>query len=247
MKKTSIFLAFAILFSISLFAQQGGDWRTGKWHRNFPEHLLTLHVSSTQTVTQQSVTNPWSIGVNVGYENRIRPYNKKNTVSLGWGVHSGIQLYPGLNIKHNATGSLEEVKFGSYRTYAYVPLMASASMYITTRPTASFFLQLAAGGNMLLGQRDFALREDLIYVQKDPANSVKLSHFIPTARFILGFMTEIAPNLRFRGSFGVQYEMGYSDEYAGYYLNGGYIEEESVFSNDPTFSTVIELGLAFSL
>ena len=84
MKKTSIFLAFAILFSISLFAQQGGDWRTGKWHRNFPEHLLTLHASSTQTATQQSVTNPWSIGVNVGYENRIRPYNKNNQVSLGW-------------------------------------------------------------------------------------------------------------------------------------------------------------------
>ncbi len=247
MKKTSIFLAFAILFSINLFAQQGGDWRTGKWHRNFPEHLLTLHTSSTQTITQQSITNPWSIGINVGYENRIRPYNKKNKVSLGWGVHSGIQLYPGLSIKHNAVGSQEELKFGSYRTYAYIPLMASASMYITTSPTASFFLQLAAGGNMLLGQRDFAQGENLIYVQKDPANSVKLSHFIPSARCLLGFMTEVAPNIRFRASFGVQYEMGYSDEYAGYYLDGRYIEEENIFSNEPTLSTVVELGLAFSL
>ena len=98
----------------------------------------------------------WSIGVNVGYENRIRPYNKNNQVSLGWGVHTGVQIYPGLSITHNATGSNSEVEFGNYRTYGYVPLMVSASMYITTRPTASFFLQLAAGGNMLLGQRDFA-------------------------------------------------------------------------------------------
>ena len=208
---------------------------------------MTLHVSSTQTTTQQSITNPWSIGFNVGYENRIRPYNKNNQVSLGWGVHSGVQIYPGLSIKHNATGAQEEVEFGNYRTYGYIPLMVSASMYITTRPTASFFLQLAGGGNMLLGQRDFASGENLIYVQKDPANSVKLSHFIPSARFLIGFMTELTPNIRFRGSFGVQYEMGYSDEYKGYYLNGGYIERETVFSNDPTFSTVVELGLAFSL
>lgn len=248
MKKTSIFLAFAILFSINLFAQQGGDWRTGKWHRNFPEHLLTLHASSTQTITQQSVTNPWSIGVNVGYENRIRPYNKNNQVSLGWGVHSGIQIYPGVSIKHNATGSNEEVKFGKYRTYGYVPLMVSASMYITTRSTTSFFLQLAAGANMLLGQRDFAYEENIIYIQKDPANSVKLSHFIPSARFLIGFMTELTPNIRFRGSFGAQYEMGYTDEYRGYCdENGGFTAEESVFTNDPTLSTVVELGLAFSL
>jgi hypothetical protein len=248
MKKTSIFLAFAMLFSINLFAQQGGDWRTGKWHRNFPEHLLTLHASSTQTITQQSVTNPWSIGVNVGYENRIRPYNKSNQVSLGWGVHSGIQVYPGVSIKHNATGSNEEVKFGKYRTYGYVPLMVSASMYITTRPTTSFFLQLAAGANMLLGQRDFAYEENIIYIQTDPANSVKLSHFIPSARFLIGFMTELTPNIRFRGSFGAQYEMGYTDEYRGYCdENGGFTAEESVFTNDPTLSTVVELGLAFSL
>lgn len=247
MKKTSIFLAFAILFSINLFAQRGGDWRTGKWHRNFPEHLLTLHASSTQTATQQSITNPWSIGVNVGYENRIRPYNKNNQVSLGWGVHSGIQIYPGVSIKHNATGSNEEVKFGKYRTYGYVPLMVSASMYITTRPTTSFFLQLAAGANMLLGQRDFAYEENIIYIQKDPANSVKLSHFIPSARFLIGFMTELTPNIRFRGSFGAQYEMGYTDEYRGYCdENGGFTAEESVFTNDPTLSTVVELGLAFS-
>ena len=114
---------------------------------------------------------------------------------------------------------------------------------------AGFKAYLVGGAvrDMLLGQKDFAQGENLIYVQKDPANSVKLSHFIPSARFLVGFMTELAPNLRFRGSFGVQYEMGYTDEYAGYYLNGGYIEKETIFSNDPTFSTVIELGLAFSL
>jgi hypothetical protein len=61
-------------------------------------------------------------------------------------------------------------------------------------------------------------------------------------------MTELTPNIRFRGSFGAQYEMGYTDEYRGYCdENGGFTAEESVFTNDPTLSTVVELGLAFSL
>jgi hypothetical protein len=247
MKKTSIFLGLAILFSISLFAQRGGDWRSGKWHRNFPEHLMTIHASSTQTATQQSITNPWSIGFNVGYENRIRPYNKTNKASFAWGVHSGLQLYPGLGIEHIATGAQEEVEFGRYKTYAQIPLMASASIYVTTRPTASFFMQIAAGGNVVIGQKDYAFEESLIYVQEDPNNSVKISHFVPTARLLLGFMTELTPNLRFRGSFGVQYEMGYTDTYTGFYRNDGYVQRETVFSSDPTISTVVELGIAYSL
>ncbi len=247
MKKTTVFLALAILFSINLFAQQGRDWRTGKWHRNFPEHLMTIHVSSTQMASQQSITNPWSVGLNVGYQNRIRPYNKKNQVSLGWGFYSGVLYYPGLDIKHNAVGSQYEVDFGSYKSYAYIPVMLNAVMYITTRPTASLFIDLAAGGNIMLGQKDFALGQNYIYVQKDPANSVKVTNFIPTARLLFGFMTELTPNMRFRGSFGIQYEMGYTDEYSGYYLNGGYIERETVLSNDPSISTVVELGIAYSL
>ncbi|MBR5253669.1 MAG: hypothetical protein IKV46_01340 [Bacteroidales bacterium] len=247
MKKTTIFLGLAILFSISLFAQRGGDWRTGKWHRNFPENLLNVHVSSNQIATQQSFTNPWSVGVTVGYENRIRPYNKTNKGSLAWGFHTGVQVYPGLGINHNATGANEEVEFGRYKTYTYIPLMASASIYVTTRPTASLFFQLAAGGNLLLGQRDFAVGENLIYVQKDPSNSIKASHFIPSARFLIGFMTELSPNLRFRGSFGIQGELGYTDTYQGRYVNDGYIAGEKVFSNDPALSTVVELGFAFSL
>lgn len=247
MKRTTIFFVVMILFSINLLAQQGGDWRTGKWHRNFKEHLVIFNASSTQMTTTQSFTNPWSIGFNVGYQNRIRPYNKTNQVSLAWGVYSGVQHYPGLTIKHKPIGSEYEQDFGEYKSYTYVPLMATATLYITTRTTTSLFLDFAVGANMMLGQKDFAVSDALIYVQKDPANSVKVTHFVPTARLQLGFMTELTSNLRLRGSFGVQYEMGYSDEYSGYYEHGGYISKPIVMTNDPSFSTVIELGVAYSL
>ncbi len=247
MKKTTIFFALIILLSISGFAQQGGDWRTGKWHRNFPEHLMTFHVSSNQTTTSQSITNPYSIGFNVGYQNRIRPYNKHNQVSLGWGVYSGVLYYPGLSIKHLPVGATEDIDFGEYKSYAEVPLMASAVMYVTTRPTSSFFFELALGCNMMLGQKDFAKGQGYVYVQKDPANSVKVSHFVPTARFLIGFMTELTSNLRFRGSFGAQYEFGYTDYYSGILLDDSFTTKETTISNDPTISTVIELGIAYSL
>ncbi len=247
MKKTTIFFALIILLSISGFAQQGGDWRTGKWHRNFQEHLLIVHASSNQTATSQSITNPYSIGFNIGYQNRVRPYNKRNQVSLGWGVYSGVLYYPGLSIKHAAVGATEDLGFGRYKSYAEVPFMASATMYITTRPTSSFFFELDAGCNMMLGQKDFAKGQEYVYVQKEPIQSVRVSHFVPTARFLIGFMTELAPNLRFRGSFGVQYEFGYTDHYSGILIDDSFTAREITMSNDPTISTVIELGIAYSL
>jgi hypothetical protein len=247
MKKIFIFLSLVMLFSISVFAQRGGDWRTGKWRRDFPENLLNISASSNLIASHQSVTNPWGFGVNVGYQNRVRPYSKTRTSTWGWGFHTGIHVYPGLNIRHSATGASEEVKFGKYKTYTYVPLMGSIVGYLITRPTASLFMEISAGGNIMLGQKDFSTG-GRIYVQEDPANSIKVTHFIPTVKCLVGFKTEISTNIRFRGVVGYQGELfGYTDTYSGYYVNGAYKERETVFSNDPTHGIVFELGLAFSL
>lgn len=247
MKKTTIFFALLIVLSINTFAQQGGDWRTGKWHKDFAEHLMTVNATSNQFATSQNVTNPWSIGFNVGYQNRIRPYYKHNKVSFGWGIYSGLIYYPGVTISHNAVGAEDEVDFNSYKSFAQIPLMANALMYITTSSSTSMFFELAAGGNIMLGQKDFAIDENYVYVQKDPDNSVKVSHFVPTARFMIGFMAELSPNLRFRGSFGAQYELGYKETYSGILIDDSFDKVENVLSCDPSISTVIELGIAYSL
>lgn len=279
MKRITILFA-VLLFAVQSFATQDekpeqkntdqtvysqmNDWRDGVYRRRVKENLIFLDVEGVVNAVEDLFeTDPWGLGVRVGFEHKTRPSTISSRFTIGYGLQLGVTRYFGKDIKVEALGSHDLVKRGAYKSYTEIPLMLNFNWYYNFK-NSCISIGLSAGANFMLGQRDVALdyvvieeffgmstdnyefRDYEASIQQD-ANNVSLTHIRPTGRVVLGYMTELSEDWRFRIQAGLEYQMGYDDKYSGYYLNTGYIKRYHEGISKDNFTPFLSVGLAYSL
>lgn len=223
------------------------DWREGQWKRNVPEHLLSVNIAGSYTITPNYVnTNPFGAGLTLGYQYKTRGWKLNPQFTTSFGGYSGVLFYRGASVERNAEGARHEIIIDRLKTYTYVPLMLNANIHYDFNKT-SIYLGVDAGVNMMIGEKDFE-QESIIYIQKN-FDEIKVTRFVPTAKAKLGFMQEVSPNIRLKFNAGISYEMGYKDDFNGAYINGGFVEsvEMTDLKQADSIDPFAEFGLVISL
>ncbi len=223
------------------------DWRSGKWRRNVPEHLLTVGIGGTYTINAGAkTTNPFGVGATVAYQYKMRNWKINSHFTTSFGGYTGILYYRGASVVRTAEGARHDVIFDRYKSHAVVPLMLSANLHYDFNKT-TIFLGVDAGANMIIGERDYE-KDGVIYVQKN-VDELRITRFLPSARGKIGFMQEFSPSIKLKFQAGVQYEMGHKDDFNGAFANGGY--DKDVVATDLERAAAIdpfaEIGLVISL
>lgn len=279
MKRLTILFS-VLFFAVQLFAEEYGnqettsrsqtafsqksDWREGVYRRRVSENLISLDVEGVFNVVENlSETNPWGLGVRVGFEHKTRPSTISSRFTIGYGLQLGVSRYFGKDIKVEALGSHDLVKRDSYKSYTEIPLLLNFNWYYNFKRSC-VSLGVSAGVNFMLGQRDVALDyvimeeyfgigtdnwefADYVASKQQNSNDVSLSHVRPTGRIVLGYMLELSEDWRFRVQTGVEYQMGYEDKYSGYYFNKGYISQYHEGTSQANITPFLSVGLAYSL
>ena len=210
------------------------DWRDGHWRRNVPEHLISVNVNGAYTISDgYTTTNPFAVGATLAYQYKMRHWKVNSHFTTSFGGYSGVLYYRGASIDR-------------YKSYTLVPFMLEANLHYDFNRT-SIYLGVDAGANMMIGFKDFE-QDGGVHIQKN-FGEIKVSRFIPSAKAKLGFMQEIGPMLKLRFAAGIQYQMGYKDDFDGVYRNGGYYPEESVTDLEvkAQMDPFAEIGLVISL
>lgn len=268
---------FCLIFSVGANAEndnvttqtspsfsQMNDWRVGNYRRKVKENYLTCDIDVIPVIAAGfSETNPWGAGVRFGYEHKTRPSSISSRFSIGYGGHIGISRYFGKDIEVSAVGNPNAITRDSYKSFTEIPIMLDFSWYYNFS-RSSIALHLSAGINMLLGQRDATVTDfneeyfdqtaiDLLNnngyvasVQNEP-NDVAISHIIPTFRAGLGYMYELSQDWRFRVQAGVEYQMGYEDDYSGYFLNTNYMPYYHKGTSPASLNPFVSVGFVYSL
>lgn len=223
------------------------DWRSGQWNRNVPEHLLSINIGGMSVITAgyKNVT-PFALGLTAGYQYKMRHWEINPSFTASWGGYTGVYYYRGAAVKHTAEGARHDIITDRYKSHTYVPLMLSINLHYDFKHT-SIYLGADAGANLMIGEKDLE-KDGAIYLQKN-TDELRITRFVPSARVKLGFMQELNPLIKLRFQAGVQYELGYKDDYNGMYYNGGFIPEDSKtdFKNDASIDPFAEIGIVFSL
>ncbi len=223
------------------------DWRNAQWNRHVPEHLLSVNIAGSYTITQNYVnTNPFSAGLTLAYQYKLRHWKTNPNFTTSFGGYSGVLFFRGASVERNAEGARHEIIIDRFKSYTYVPLMLNANIHYNIKNT-SIYLGIDAGVNMMIGEKDFEL-DNVIYIQKN-FDEIKVTRFIPTAKAKLGFMQDITPRFKLKFHAGVAYEMGYKDDFNGAYINGGFDEsiEMTDLEHAASLDPFAEFGLVISL
>jgi len=249
--------------AVSVFSKMN-DWRTGDYRRRVSENIITLDAEANMNMLSNfENTNPWGAGFRIGFEHKMRPSSISSRFTIGYGLQLGVSRYFGKDIKVEALGSHDLIKRDAYKSYTEIPFLLNFNWYYNFN-RSSISLGLSAGVNFMIGQRDLTL--DYIYinehfgistdneefinysasVQKDE-NNVSLTHVRPTARVVLGYMTELSEDWRLRVQAGAEYKMQYDDKYSGYYLDKGYIEQYHEGTSKANLAPFLSIGLGYSL
>lgn len=223
------------------------DWRDGHWRRNVPEHLISVNVNGAYTISDgYTTTNPFAVGATLAYQYKMRHWKVNSHFTTSFGGYSGVLYYRGASVERTAEGARHDISIDRYKSYTLVPFMLEANLHYDFNRT-SIYLGVDAGANMMIGFKDFE-QYGGVYIQKN-FGEIKVSRFIPSAKAKLGFMQEIGPMLKLRFAAGIQYQMGYKDDFDGVYRNGGYYPEESVTDLEvkAQMDPFAEIGLVISL
>ena len=165
------------------------DWRSAQWNRHVPEHLLSVNIAGSYTITQNYVnTNPFSAGLTLAYQYKLRHWKTNPNFTTSFGGYSGVLFFRGASVERNAEGARHEIIIDRFKSYTYVPLMLNANIHYNIKNT-SIYLGIDAGVNMMIGEKDFEL-DDIIFIQKN-FDEIKVTRFIPTAKAKLGFITPL--------------------------------------------------------
>ena len=223
------------------------DWRSGQWRRNVPEHLLSVNIGGMPVITAgYKNTTPFALGLTVGYQYKMRHWSFSPNFTASWGGYTGAWYYRGAAVKHVAEGARHEIITDRYKSHTYVPLMLTANLHYDFKRT-SIYLGVDAGANLMIGEKDFE-KDGAIFLQKN-TDELRITRFVPSAKVKLGMTQELSPVIKLRFQAGVQYEMGYDDDYNGVYFNGGFAPDfkKTSFGNDDSIDPFAEIGIVFSL
>ena len=124
--------------------------------------------------------------------------------------------------------------------------MLTANLHYDFKRT-SIYLGVDAGANLMIGEKDFE-KDGAIFLQKN-TDELRITRFVPSAKVKFGMTQELSPVIKLRFQAGVQYEMGYDDDYNGVYFNGGFDPDlkKTSFGNDDSIDPFAEIGIVFSL
>jgi hypothetical protein len=258
MKRAILFLALAFVTLNAAQAQR--DWRNGIWHKDIPEHFLTLDLGGTYIITQNfKDMNPLGLNAQVGYQYKERPFQKR--LSFAFGGYVGYSYYPSKDIVVEGSTFVLD----SYKSYSYVPIMLNASLYFNIR-TSYIFFGVDAGINLMLCERDY--KADSVFTLPSQAsplvdtfvvmpltffpvanegNPLTISRIVPTAKVYLGYMKEFNHNLRLRIKAGIEYNMGYEMDYQALMMNGSIVPATGKVKVVDNIDPFVTIGLVYSL
>ncbi len=223
------------------------DWRSGQWRRNVPEHLLSVNIGGMPVISAgYKNTTPFAFGLTAGYQYKMRHWKVNPNFTASWGGYTGVWYYRGAAVKRVAEGARHEIITDRYKSHTYIPLMLNANLHYDFKHT-SIYIGIDVGANLMIGEKDFE-KDDAIFIQKN-IDELRITRFVPAANVKLGMTQELSPMIKLRFQAGVQYEMGYDDDYNGMYYNGGFNPEVSKtsFKNDDSINPFAEIGIVFSL
>lgn len=243
---------------------QMNDWRIGDYRRKVTENFISFDVEAMPVIaTEFKETTPWAAGLRIGFEHKTRPSSISSRFSIGYGGHIGVNRYFGQEIEVSAIGNPNAIARDKFKSYTEIPAMLDFNWYYNFH-RSNISLGLSAGVNILLGERDATVSEfDSIYVPsimadaleslgyiasvQQNANNVVVSHIIPTARVLLGYMFEMSQDWRLRIQAGMEYQMKYADEYKGMYLDTDYLEFYHKGDSPAALNPFVSVGLIYSI
>ncbi len=223
------------------------DWRNGRWQRNVPEHLLNINLNGAYVISSgyKNLT-PFGVGLTAGYLYKARHWSFAPHFAVSYGGYLGAVYYRGATVKRDAQGARHEVVTDRYKSHTNIPFMLNVNLHYDFNKT-SIYLGLDAGVNMMIGEKDFE-SADTVFIQKN-TDELRITRFVPTAKAKLGFTQEFTPSIKMRVQAGVQYELGYKDDFNGVYYNGGYFPEvgKTDLKHEASLDPFVEVGLVISL